>query len=302
MRCHVYGMIARSRLTTIQTAFPSGGTYAELTSDLEAASGEAFGTAVVLSKLGVSCTIDGAWLPEGQRGDRIEQLLKEREVGTGLLKRTDLECFDEIVISDRKHRTSFGNYKRLLAGAAVWNEPNEAAFREADMLSIDPFFGAASEKAVELACRLGLPFVSIDTPLDAEATRHAVANILSESFLKREFEGQDPRQLFECYQESAAEGCLNIFTFGSRGCSYAVGTDDEQRVSAFKVPTVDTCGAGDAYRAGVIYGLLNDWTAPEIVRFASATAALVSARSGGTLSAPTQNEVHRLLRENSRGD
>ena len=71
-----------------------------------------------------------------------------------------------------------------------------------------------------------------------------------------------------------------------------------RRRSAVKV--VDATGAGDVFRAGFIYGLLQKWAVPEILRFANATAAVSCTRLGAIPSVPTLDEV-RALQEKASG-
>ena len=57
-----------------------------------------------------------------------------------------------------------------------------------------------------------------------------------------------------------------------------------QHTPAFRVPVIDTTGAGDIFHAGFIYGLLQDWSLDRQLEFACAAAALnctaVGARGG----------------------
>jgi sugar/nucleoside kinase (ribokinase family) len=60
------------------------------------------------------------------------------------------------------------------------------------------------------------------------------------------------------------------------------------------VKVVDATGAGDVFRAGFIYGLLQRWPVPEILRFANATAAISCTRLGAIPSVPALGEVLAL--------
>jgi sugar/nucleoside kinase (ribokinase family) len=65
----------------------------------------------------------------------------------------------------------------------------------------------------------------------------------------------------------------------------------------FKIKVMDTTGAGDVFHAGFIYGLLRNWEAGEILRFANAVAALKCREMGGRKGIPTLTEVQRFLNE-----
>ncbi|MBI3785195.1 MAG: carbohydrate kinase family protein [Deltaproteobacteria bacterium] len=58
-------------------------------------------------------------------------------------------------------------------------------------------------------------------------------------------------------------------------------------VEAYRVPVVDSTGAGDLFHAGCIYGLLQGWSAAETLRFAAAAAALKCRQLGGRPGIPT---------------
>ena len=58
---------------------------------------------------------------------------------------------------------------------------------------------------------------------------------------------------------------------------------------------VDSTGAGDVFRSGFVYGLLQGWPVPEVLRFANAAAALSCTRLGAIASVPTLADVKTLL-------
>jgi sulfofructose kinase len=76
---------------------------------------------------------------------------------------------------------------------------------------------------------------------------------------------------------------LAAATLGQQGV-LAWDGDQYHHASAYRVPVVDTTGAGDIFHAGFIYGLLQDWPLERQLDFACAAAALnctgVGARGG----------------------
>ena len=75
----------------------------------------------------------------------------------------------------------------------------------------------------------------------------------------------------------------------------ALDGDAFHMAPAFAVKVVDGTGAGDVFRAGFIYGLLQKWTVPEMLRFANAAAALSCTRPGAIPSVPELGEIRNLL-------
>ena len=67
-------------------------------------------------------------------------------------------------------------------------------------------------------------------------------------------------------------------------------------VPAFRVPVVDSTGAGDIFHAGSIYGLLQGWSTEDTLRFAAAAAALKCEKLGGRPGIPTLEGALALTR------
>lgn len=90
---------------------------------------------------------------------------------------------------------------------------------------------------------------------------------------------------------------LTCVTLGEQGC-LAVAEGREVRIPAFRVPVVDTTGAGDLFRAGLIARWLSEPEGPDItslLRYASAVAALGCGVAGAQAGAPCPAQVEALL-------
>jgi ribokinase len=84
-----------------------------------------------------------------------------------------------------------------------------------------------------------------------------------------------------------------VVTLGGDGCVVA----DERGVAslpAYRVPVVDTTGAGDCFAAAFGLGLAEGRPARQAARLASAAAALAVTRRGAQ-AMPTRAEVERLV-------
>jgi sugar/nucleoside kinase (ribokinase family) len=90
-------------------------------------------------------------------------------------------------------------------------------------------------------------------------------------------------------------GLISV-TLEERGAA-ALDGDRFHMAPAIPVSVVDNTGAGDVFRGGFIYGILQQWAPPEILRFANAAAGLSCTHLGAIASVPTHDETRRLLAE-----
>jgi sulfofructose kinase len=74
------------------------------------------------------------------------------------------------------------------------------------------------------------------------------------------------------------------------------------RSVAYRVPVVDTTGAGDLFRAGFIYGLLQEWPLDRILDFSCAAAALNCMSAGARGGIKTVEAVENLRSTVSRNE
>ena len=85
-----------------------------------------------------------------------------------------------------------------------------------------------------------------------------------------------------------------VITSGSAGAA-GVSYEEFCTIPSFKVPVVDTTGAGDVFSASFLYAHLQRWDLKKSMIFASASAALSVAKIGGQNALSTQDEVFHFI-------
>lgn len=81
---------------------------------------------------------------------------------------------------------------------------------------------------------------------------------------------------------------------GGDGC-YVTDGKESHHVEAFKVQIVDTTGAGDAFCAGFLYGLLNNKSLKECAKLGNFVASRCIMRMGARIGLPRLEELKPLL-------
>ena len=115
---------------------------------------------------------------------------------------------------------------------------------------------------------------------------------------------KDPSDAEKAALALHSRGCTAVIvTMGAQGAllSYAGGVT---YVPAFKVSSIDTVAAGDAFNGALAAVLAEGRVVSEAVRFAMAAAALSTTKRGAQESLPTRKDIERLLQTkiDSAGD
>lgn len=298
-----YGIIAQSTLCTLEGDFPPPAGYAEIAKVAafgHTVGGEATGSAYVLARLGVGTRLDGSWLSTDEASHQIVGLLSDIGVDCSKITlRDDAEGIREFVFSDTETRTVFGNYGRMLGGGRTWNEPSGDDIRASQIVCLDPFLGDESTQAAEICVEAGTPYVSIDVAPESQIGRQAAVLIVSDEFLTRSVGIRDRTEAFAAYAEECSG--LVILTngaspvlFGSRG----TGSD---LFTPFPIEVQDTTGAGDAIRAGIIYGLLKGLNGTQLIRTGCAVAGMVCESMPGFINSPSEPKLIDFLQSRDGG-
>jgi len=135
----------------------------------------------------------------------------------------------------------------------------------------------------------GLPMFS--------ATELAELIRLADYVAVNDYEGKMLEEKMGRSLEELAKGVKAlVVTLGAQGSLvYAAGARHEiPCVTADKV--VDPTGCGDAYRAGLLYGLDNNWDWPSTARLGAVMGAIKIAHRGAQNHAPSRGEIEQRFR------
>jgi sugar/nucleoside kinase (ribokinase family) len=291
---YVFGQIVLSTIHKLAGRFPKADGYGEIERSFICPGGQGINAAMVLSGLGLKTAIGGPnWGTE--TAEVLDRYATRYGIDTrGIVRDPGYAGLRDIVFVDGNRRTVFGRFRALYAEKPHrWCEPDMAAIRAARVAAIDPYFGSSSESAARLASEAGVPYVTIDCPHDGYFHRHAAATVVSGEYWRPNHAGQTAREVISAYAEQSAG--LTIFTAGSGQILCARRRKPVFAVEPYPVEVISTLGAGDTFRAGVVFGVFKGWDDERIVRFAAALAAILCTRLPIADNVPTLAEVSALM-------
>lgn len=248
--------------------------------------GEAFNTATALAGWNVPVALTGTALGSDPEADTLRALLDDPAVG---LPRTLIPDIPHAVTPVCTIRV-FPNGEKQMNGRgftqAVAPSPLPADLLAArPIVAVDPNLGRAAVQFTLNAARAGCSIVAMDCEHEPAIVGACRILVSGREWLQRHHK----RAISDADARHMAERLVNdggaptaIITLGADGCIVA-----DQNAGTFTAPArpvpnvVDTTGAGDTFRAGLCYGLLQHWPLDRMVRFASAAAALHCTVWGG---------------------
>jgi sugar/nucleoside kinase (ribokinase family) len=290
---YLYGMIVYSTIHRLAGDYPEADAYGEIEETHIVPGGETGNSALVLARLGCRVKVGGPFLGAKTR-DGVVSFLEGHHIDcSGLHYDPDFDGVRDLVLVAAKSRTVFGTFGRYFRRPKRWSAPDETAIAKAAIVGLDPFFDAESERVATCCVESNRPYVTIDCAPDSLLHRGAAATVVANEYLRTHFPDTDVKVLLRQYA-SASHG-LVIFTFGSREILYLRGNGEIRCLQPYAVPVKSTLGAGDTFRAGVIYGLLQEMDDTGVVKFAAATAAAVCQRFPFALDPPGLEEITGLI-------
>jgi len=269
-------------------------------SDLVIQGGGPVATALVaLSRWGLFCAFSGV-IGNDVFGTMITESLVQEAVDTENIRiREDCDSQFAFIVSEpgRGRRTIF--WRRPTGPALESAEVNYKMIKKARIVHTDGLFIEAALSACKCARENGI-LVSVDagTLRDGmlDLARFSDFFIVSETFASALVGGDDP--LEACYKLSELGPQVVGVTLGDKG-SITLTKGELIQQPAYSVDAIDTTGCGDVFHAGLIYGILQEWSVGVSLDFAAWTAAMVSCEMGGRTGIPSLRQVEEWKQKNT---
>jgi sugar/nucleoside kinase (ribokinase family) len=234
-------------------------------------------------------------LGNDDNGHRVRQALTEARVDIShALVRAAPNRHAVILVDERNGDRNVVWHRDPRMALRVEEIPSDM-IRSARLVHVDDLDEEASIAAARIAIAHGVPVTSdLDRVTDrtAELVGLSTVAIFSTHVLTALAGEQDAGRALRTLRTTHA-GPLCV-TLGTNG-AMLLEQDQLHHVPAFAVDAVDTTGAGDVFRAGFIYAMLQGYNLVDAMRFAAAAAAVCCTREGAMTSVPTLADVQRLL-------
>ncbi len=281
--------------------YPAYDSKVELTNYVRAAGGEVATTMAGLTRLGLSTAYAGRFGDDDAGGigwasladEGVDMRFAERIAGA----RTQIAF---IIIDERTGERTVIWQRDGRLGYAADEAPADASAM-AKVLHFTPHDTGACLRMAKAARSAGT-IVSIDIDNVFEGVEDVLGNvdilISSAEFPERFLGISDPRLAITEMQSRFGCGIAGV-TLGSAGSLLRCG-DTFVETGGFAVPggCQDTTGAGDAFRVGLLYGLLTGESVEESARIANAVAALKCRSLGARTALPRAWELAEFLQKN----
>jgi len=290
---YLYGMILITNSFLLRDAYPEPDTYGEITQKYSLPGGETGTCATVLANYGCSVIMDGTYMGKNTY-PQILKFYQDKSVDTSrLFFEADYDGLEDYVLIDKNTRTPFGTFAQYYSdGLKRWNGPLDEDIIASRVAGIDPWFEDQTLKVSRICKANGIPYVTIDCPYDSELHQNSSINVISNEFISTNYKDADRSSLFEKYI-SNTEG-LVFFTLGSKDIMYGRKGQVPRHFKPYTIDVVSTLGAGDCFKAGCVYALLQNMSDEDTVRFAAATAACACSVFPLPLNPPTLEKVRAL--------
>ncbi len=291
----VFGTLCLDRVRRI-ASLPQQGGYAEVYDEEVLLGGEAANTSNALNQWNANFSLVGNVLGEGDYADLLLKKIVEKGLPTHQLKlRPGVTPLCDIYVTPDGDRTMFGVGFESLSAT---NELEAIPYEADGWFTVDMNLGDAGRSAVCQARAAGMKiylmdFLRPDDPIDEHTYWQSSTDWAG-------VRGNTQKNVAYVQKLVAERGCFAVLSDGPNGL---VAGSPEIKVRHYPpyptVSYVDSTGAGDVFRGGMLFGLDQGWPIQKCLQFASAAGCLKCQFLGATMFSASVQEIEEHIENNS---
>lgn len=298
----VFGTICLDRLRRVPH-LPAPGGYTEVEREAVMLGGEAANTANALVNWGRTVALAGNSLGSGPDADLLLELLKDKGLGSSLVaasghldESNDLTPVCDVYVTPDGERTMFG---RGFAEMDPVPALDKLPWTSGQWFTAEPNMDAPSRQAARAAADAGMNCYLMDFTRSEEPI--APGSFWQSSTDWAGYRNNVQKNVQWVKAWIAKYGCFTILSDGPNG--FVAGSPEKPARAYPPYPAldvVDTTGAGDMFRAGMLFGLDQGWAYPKCLQFASAAGCLKCRALGATTEVPSVAEILAYVNEHEQ--
>lgn len=281
--------------------YPGFNSKIEISGYVQAAGGEVATTMAGLSRLGLRTAYAGRFGDDAAGEFGIRTLVDDGVDTRYAQCVADTKTQIAFIVIDERSGERTVMWQRDAGLAYTADEAPVAAAKLARVLHMTPHDAGACLAMARSARAVGtIVSVDVDNIFDGfeDVLRNVDILMVSSDFPARFLEIADARPALS--ELRSRYGCSLVgVTLGSSGSLMLAGDGKFIESPGFDVPNgcKDTTGAGDAFRAGLLFGLLSGRSIEESARSANLVAALKCREIGARTALPKRDELEQFLRK-----
>lgn len=293
----VFGTVCVDRMRKVPR-LPQQGGYIGVVEETDHLGGEAANTTHALITWGAQVEAFTNGIGDGYRADRLASLLKSHGLPDSMARRSESPTpMCDIYLTPDGDRTMFGIGFDEMSSSV---DPTSLPLREGAWFTADMNFGEIGQMCIERAADAGMKLYLMDVDQPAELfSRSNHAGFWQSSTDWFGVRGNAQKNVAWVQRQVDAWGVTVILSDGPNGL-FAGAPDHKARgYPPFPCPAmIDSTGAGDMFRAGMLFGLDQNWSLEESLVFASAAGCLKCQYVGATDRVPTESEIREHIAAN----
>lgn len=293
-----WGALNVDRLCQVNQFAPSDGeTY--INNETKSCGGSASNTIIGMAKLGLNTGYVGK-VGSDSNGKMMLNYLKNNNVNTDHLIISEGETGEVLGFVDNEgNRKLYVNPK--INDKISNNEIDRNYVNDTKIIHLTSFVGLNSKKSINTQMEIldelssdvlisfdpGMLYVNRGSEFMDKLIEYADILLINETELllttgKKAFE--------EAVSDISSKVDILVVKRSTKG-SFIKKDDEEYNIGIFNVDAIDTTGAGDAYNAGFLYGLLNNYNLEESGIIGSYIAAQSTTKVGATEAIPSIEDI-----------